>query len=159
MWLGYRNINSDMWLILPDNAEKWEKINEDGKKIKHIMACWFTNLDTNKRHEDLILYKQYNTDEYPAYDNYNAINIDKVTDIPVDYNGVMGVPITYLDKYNPSQFEIIGCFNNYKPETADIEKGQIYGEAVPVSSTTSLFRGPVINGQAKYFRILIKKRS
>jgi hypothetical protein len=70
----------------------------------------------------------------------------------------MGVPITFLDKYNPDQFEIIGFFNNYKPETADTSKGQIYGKAVKVTSTKSLFRGPVINGNAKYFRILIKQK-
>lgn len=71
--------------------------------------CWFTNLDHNKRHEELILYKKYNPEEYPKYDNYNAINVNKVADIPCDYDGVMGVPITFLDKYNPEQFEIVGC--------------------------------------------------
>ena len=71
-------------------------------------------------------------------------------------NGVMGVPITFLDKYCPEQFEIIGFFNNYKPETAG--DGFIYGEAVPVSSTKSLFRGPAINGKALYFRIIIRRK-
>ena len=69
---------------------------------------WFTNLDIKKRHENLILYKKYNQEEYPKYDNYNAINVDKTKNIPCDYDGVMGVPITFLDKYNPEQFEIIG---------------------------------------------------
>ena len=69
---------------------------------------WFTNLDLAKRHEDIILYKQYNEDEYPTYDNYNAINVNKTKDIPADYDGVMGVPITFLNKFNPEQFEIIG---------------------------------------------------
>ena len=69
---------------------------------------WFTNLDIDKRHEDLILYKPYNSEEYPTYENFNAINVNKTKDIPVDYNGYMGVPITFLDKYNPDQFEIIG---------------------------------------------------
>lgn len=69
---------------------------------------WFTNLDINKRHEDLILYKNYTPEEYPTYDNFNAINVDVTKDIPVDYKGLMGVPITFLDKYNPDQFEIIG---------------------------------------------------
>jgi hypothetical protein len=69
---------------------------------------WFTNLDINKRHEDLILYKNYTPEEYPTYDNFNAINVDVTKDIPVDYKGFMGVPITFLDKYNPDQFEIIG---------------------------------------------------
>ena len=70
-------------------------------------------------------------------------------------NGLIGVPITFLDKWNPEQYNIIGFFNNYNPDTAGI--GQIYGDAVAVNSTTSLFRGPVINGKAKYFRIIIKK--
>ena len=72
-------------------------------------VVWFTNLDIDKRHEDLILYKTYNPEEYPKYDNYDAINVDKTSDIPCDYDGVMGVPITFLDKCNPEQFEILGC--------------------------------------------------
>ena len=68
---------------------------------------WFTNLEHNKRHEEIILYKKYNEEEYPKYDNYDAINIDKVANIPADYDGYMGVPITFLDKYNPEQFEIV----------------------------------------------------
>ena len=69
---------------------------------------WFTNLDINKRHEDLILYKEYSPEEYPKYENLDAININKTKDIPIDYTGMMGVPITFMDKYNPDQFEIIG---------------------------------------------------
>ena len=105
IWVGYRSMNSDIWFCVP-NDYSYEKI-VDGKKIKHIMACWYTNIDTKKRHEDLILYKRYSPDEYPKYDNYDAINVDKVSDIPYDYDGVIGVPITFLDKYNPEQFEII----------------------------------------------------
>ena len=71
-------------------------------------VMWFTNLDIKKRHEILDLYKKYNPEEYPKYENYNAINVDKTADIPEDYDGEMGVPITFLDKYNPDQFEIIG---------------------------------------------------
>jgi len=71
-------------------------------------VTWFTNLDISKRHEDLILYKNYTPEEYPTYENFNAINVDKTKDIPVDYKGFMGVPITFLYKYNPDQFEIIG---------------------------------------------------
>ena len=82
----------------------------DGKITSQVQGLcrWFTNLDITKRHENLILYKNYSTVEYPKYDNYNAINVDKVTDIPCDYYDVMGVPITFLDKYNPKQFEILG---------------------------------------------------
>ena len=71
-------------------------------------AIWVTNLDHSKRHEDLDLYKTYTPEEYPKYDNYDAINVDKTKDIPADYAGAMGVPITFLDKYNPEQFEILG---------------------------------------------------
>ena len=69
-------------------------------------SCWFTNLPVRKHTEDLILYKHYTPEEYPHYDNYNAINVNTYTDIPCDYDGAMGVPITFLDKYNPEQFEI-----------------------------------------------------
>lgn len=71
-------------------------------------VTWFTNLEIKKRHEDLILYKKYTPEEYPKYDNYDAIEISKTKDIPIDYTGVMGVPVTFMDKYNPEQFEIIG---------------------------------------------------
>ena len=71
-------------------------------------VTWLTNLDLKKRHEDLILYKQYTPEEYPKYDNYDAIEVSKTKEIPMDYNGVMGVPITFLNKYNPSQFVILG---------------------------------------------------
>lgn len=76
--------------------------------VKFRNVVWYTNLDHNKRHEELILYKEYSPEEFPKYDNYDAIEVNKVKDIPEDYDGVMGVPITFLDKYNPEQFEIIG---------------------------------------------------
>lgn len=81
---------------------------ENGIKYAFVASTiWFTNLDYKKRHEDIILYKTYNEADYPKYDNYDAINIDKTKDIPLDYPGAMGVPITFLNKYNPEQFEII----------------------------------------------------
>ena len=95
---------------------------------------WFTNLEIQKRHEDLILYKAYNPDEYPQYDNYDAINVDKTSEIPMDYDGVMGVPITFLDKYNPDQFEIV-----------KFRKGD---DGKDLS----------VNGKCPYFRILIRRR-
>lgn len=81
----------------------------DGSLTKKVtgLSRWFTNLDIQKRHEKLILWKNYTPEEYPKYDNYDAINVDKVSEIPCDYDGVMGVPITFLDKYNPDQFEIV----------------------------------------------------
>ena len=83
----------------------------DGRKVGKVPTiAWYTNLDIKKRHEELILVKKYagHEDEYPKYDNYDGIEVSKVADIPFDYDGVMGVPITFLDKYSPDQFEIIG---------------------------------------------------
>ena len=87
----------------------------DGRKVGKVPTiAWYTNLDIKKRHEELILVKKYagHEDEYPKYDNYDAIEVSKVADIPFDYDGVMGVPITFLDKYSPDQFEIIGISGN-----------------------------------------------
>jgi len=137
IWLGYRNINDDMWFIVPEGYD-FEKIS-DGKRIKHIMGCWFTNLDTTKRHESLTLYKRYTPEEYPTYDNYDAINVDKVAEIPSDYDGAMGVPVTFLDKYNPDQFEIIGI-DRY------VEDNPLYGKRF------------TIDGKEKYARIIIKRK-
>lgn len=82
---------------------------KDGKLYWRVNGVrWFTNLDHNKRHEELVLYAKYNPDDYPKYDNYDAIEVSKVVNIPLDYKGVMGVPISFMDKYNPDQFEIIG---------------------------------------------------
>lgn len=94
MWLGY------------NCARHFAK--PDGSMYETARSFWYTNLDVKKRHEDLIFYKSYKSEEYPKYDNYDAINVDKTKEIPMDYAGAMGVPITFLDKYNPEQFEIIG---------------------------------------------------
>ena len=111
MWLG--NHFGDMVFTVPDSYEPratryWQ--DENGQKWRSMgNVCWFTNLDIKKRHEMLILVKRYSghEDEYPRYDNYDAINVDRVKDIPEDWMGVMGVPITFLDKYNPDQFELV----------------------------------------------------
>ena len=109
MWLGYKN--GDMKFKVPEYYEERQTrfwIDEEGQKWRSLgNISWYTNLDHSKRHEEIILYKKYNEEEYPKYDNYNAINVDKVADIPMDYDGIMGVPITFLDKYNPEQFEIV----------------------------------------------------
>lgn len=81
---------------------------ENGVHLAQVnVSCWFTNLLHSKRNEELILVEKYSADKYPKYDNYDAINVDKTRDIPMDYEGVMGVPITFLDKYCPEQFEIV----------------------------------------------------
>lgn len=114
VWLGYKS--GDMAFKVPKSSEPkatryWE--DETGQKWRSLgNICWFTNLDHNKRHEELDLVCRYSPDEYPKYDNYDAIEISKTADIPYDYDGVMGVPITFMDKYNPEQFEVLGMCEN-----------------------------------------------
>ena len=130
VWLGY-GFNSGAAHFINTQYKDYATA-EDHKegKIRVSGIHWFTNLDTKKRHKDLILYKTYNKAEYPTYDNYDAINVDKVKDIPKDYFKVIGVPITFLDKFNPEQFEIIDKFSS-----------------------------PVINNKHLYNRILIKRKN
>ncbi len=113
---------------------------------------WFTNMEIDKRHEDLILYKQYSPEEYPKYDNYDAINVNKTSDIPVDYYGAMGVPITFMDKYNPEQFEIVGiCAGNSR-------LNKFYGDIAYSPHPEDRGGCAVLNGQRVYSRILIRRR-
>lgn len=144
---GYRNINSDMWFEVPEGAD-YEKI-DGGKKIKHIMAMWLTTLEVGKHNELMTLYKKYSSSEYPAYDNYAAIEVGKVADIPADYFGVMGVPITFIDKHNAKQFEILGLAASagYDPEIVGLEKDEKFKDA-----------RPLINGKNTYARIFIKRK-
>lgn len=110
LWLGVtRHGTGSMWFRIPQNfPEKSGQRVENGIRYQTIgSTAWFTNLDHSLRHEEIILYKQYSQEEYPTYDNYDAINVDRVTEIPIDYEGVMGVPITFLGSYNPDQFEIL----------------------------------------------------
>jgi hypothetical protein len=90
-----------------------EFIQPDGTTKKFGNINWFTNLDTTKRYESLLMYKSYDPTYYPMDNTYNAINVDKVVEIPCDYEGVMGVPITFMDKYNPAQFELVGKANSF----------------------------------------------
>ena len=134
LWLGVGS-NIYMPFIMPDSYELrstgWE---EDGKKYGKVPGIsWFTNLDHKKRNEELVLYKEYSELEYPKFDLHDIININKVAEIPVDYNGVMAVPITFLGKYNPSQFNIVG-YNN------------------------GGWKDFTINGEHKYGRIHIQKK-
>ena len=118
---------------------------EDGSTTKKVngLARWFTNLTVNKSNEGLVLTKTYNAIDYPKYDNYNAIEVSKVVNIPKDYDGIMGVPITFIDKYSPKQFEILGCSKSYgRPKEWD----------------TNTNMNPVVNGKKKYMRILIRRK-
>lgn len=125
---------------------------------------WFTNLDINKRHEDLILYKNYTPEEYPKYENFDAINVNITKDIPVDYSGAMGVPITFLDKYNPEQFEIIGLgisnsglevgVQPYKPEHKKYRK-EIQKRGA-VDGDLYMMKNGIV--EVPYARILIRNK-
>ncbi len=143
IWLGASIHSGDREFGVPDdyplNASGW-RIDEKGNRFIRIKGVrWFTNLEYAERHEDLILYKNYTPEEYPQYDDYDAINVDATADIPHDYNGVMGVPITFLDRYNPEQFEILGL-DRY------IEDNPHFGRRFN------------INGKETYARILIKRK-
>ncbi len=148
LWLGYDN-GGTKWFQVPMNydipTESRKKIVDGIKYFSMGRILWFTNLETTKRHQELTLYKKYTPNDFLKYDNYNAINTDKVSDIPVDYHGVVGVPITFVDKYNPEQFEIVGLL-----------AGNIKGLAGITSSSGK--DGPYINGKLKYGRILIRKK-
>ncbi|PIY70114.1 modification methylase, partial [Candidatus Roizmanbacteria bacterium CG_4_10_14_0_8_um_filter_36_36] len=115
LWLGYDN-GGTKWFQVPMDydipTESRKKIVNGVKYFSMGRILWFTNLDTTKRHENFVLYKKYTPKEFPKYDNYDVINVDKVSDIPMNYKGVMGVPITFVDKYNPKQFEILGVANS-----------------------------------------------
>lgn len=104
---GYTNFNVGMYFIVPDSTEKYHKIVDGKKMVRVSTSCWFTNMEVSKHKEDLILYKKYTPEEYPKYENYDAINVDSFKEIPDDYYECIGVPITFLDKYNPEQFEIV----------------------------------------------------
>jgi len=125
IWLGCKTLGSEMYFDVQDDYKEYlVKNKKEGSAYKIIdgvvmgrmaAACWFTNLDIQKRHEKLILWKKYTPEEYPSYDNYDAINVDRVSDIPSDFDGVMGVPITFLDSYNSEQFEILGMTDRNNP--------------------------------------------
>jgi len=153
IWLGHSIHSGDREFGVPDdyplNAAS-SRIDENGKKFIRVKGVrWYTNLDYKERHEDLILFKKYNKTDYPKYDNYNAINVNVTKDIPIDYNEFMGVPITFLDKYNPDQFKIIGMSASagYDAEIVGIPKLEGFKDA-----------RPLINAKNTYARIFIKNK-
>ena len=141
VWLGYNS--GHFWFKVPDSYEAKQtdfKIDENGQKWRRMgNICWFTNIDIEKRHENLTLFRTYSANAYPKYDNYDAIEINRTADIPYDYYGVMGVPITFMDKFNPDQFEILGDsrYHDGKELSDDIN---------------------IINGKTLYRRILIRRK-
>jgi len=140
VWLGYDN-GGTKWFQVPMDydipTESRKKIVNGVKYFSMGSVNWYTNLYVSKRHNEFTLYKKYSPKEYPKYDNYNAINVNRFIDIPKDYNGVMGVPITFLDKHNPDQFEIIGL-DRYTGKNGD--------------------KDFTINGKLLFRRLLIKKK-
>lgn len=125
MWFGNNNVHD---FLQPDGTiKKFGNIN------------WYTNLDFIKRHEKLVLWKNYNSAEYPKYETFDAIEVSKVTDIPIDYDGIMGVPVSFMSKYNPDQFEIVGEFNHGSDNDFDLAK-------------------PILNGKELFPRLAIRYR-
>lgn len=118
LWIGVNSNRNFSGFIVPKHYPLHgteARVDEDGNRIISTnVTCWFTNIDLKKRHEEVILYKTYNKREFPKYDNFNAIEVSKTADIPMDYDGVMGVPITFLKSYNPEQFEIVGSDSEVK---------------------------------------------
>jgi hypothetical protein len=146
IWLGYTH---PVAFVVPDHYEmrgvrSWR--DENGTNWRSLgNACWFTNLDIAKRHEDMTLYKTFSPHLYPKFDNYEAVEVSSYKDIPCDYEGVMGVPITFLEHHNPDQFEIVGLI-----------AGNIKGLAGIPSATGK--DGPYLNGKLKYGRILVRRK-
>lgn len=105
---GYTNFNVGMYFFVPKETEKYHKIVDGKKMVRVATSCWFTNLPVKRHNELLILYETYTKEKYPKYENFDAINVNSYTEIPKDYDGYMGVPITFLDKFNPNQFRLLG---------------------------------------------------
>ena len=148
IWCGFTD--GHFWFQVPDFYEEKKtdfKI-ENGIKYRRMgNICWYTNLEISRTHDLLDTGKLFNSEKYRKYENYNAIHIEAVTDIPMDYDGVMGVPVTFFTKYNPEQFKVLGLTDSTdcSPEV----------EAVRIPNT---FRGcGIIDGKQKYARILIQK--
>ncbi|MDE0243545.1 MAG: adenine-specific methyltransferase EcoRI family protein [Candidatus Kaiserbacteria bacterium] len=151
VWLGVSIHSGDREFRVPDHyplEAAGYRVDDEGNKYIRIKGVrWFTNLDTEKRHESLVLYKKYTPEEFPKYDNYDAINVNKTSDIPMDYADAMGVPITFLDKHNPDQFEIVNS-NNVR-----------LSEKVPTKDSGLIKdKESAINGKPTYVRVVIKNK-
>lgn len=155
IWLGY-NTNQTMTFAMPDSYVGEVKDIKCGDKIEKKKVgkvpgiTWYTNLDIAKRHEEIILYKHYSVEEYHKYENYDAINVNTLQDIPIDYYGIMGVPDTFVDMYNPDQFELIGVGSGTMAASIGVKKN--YRGRTDIALC--------INGEHKcpYSRILIRRR-
>lgn len=139
VWLGQSIHSGDREFRVPDHYPLQAagfRVDSDGKKYIRVKGVrWFTNLDIPKRHEELTLYKKYTPEDYPRYDNYDAINVDMVVDIPYDYYEPMGVPITFIDKFNPEQFDLLGITSGRNEFDARPTKRYINPKQVNVDGT------------------------
>lgn len=149
MWLGYGFNRNMAHFIAPHYQDTASDTDHQEGMIRVSGIVWFTNLDHKKRHEDMILIQQYhgNEAEYPTYDNYDAIEVSRTQNIPDDYNGAMGVPITFLTKYNPDQFEIIGATES---EGTGFSSG-LWDPKSGIAQAT-------VNGEKVYKRLFVRKR-
>ena len=148
VWLGVDN-GGTKWFRVPDDydiqTESRKKVENGIKYFSMGSIMWFTNMEHSKRHEEIPLYKKYTPSEYPTYDNYDAIEVGKVADIPADYFGAMGVPITFLDKYNPDQFEIVGITKTWFGGAIKTYPNQLQvGKDGKTSIVTKLNDGPAL---------------
>lgn len=177
---GYTNFNKGMFFVVPDHYEKYHHIDADGKKVARVStSCWFTNLPVTKHNELLVSYLSYSKEKFPNYENFDAINVDNYKEIPCDYAGMMGVPITFLDKFNPEQFEIIALgivgsiefSNERKMEILDKNgnptgkytinaKGTLYRKHLPTDTKPASFRDCSTGElyQSIYARVIIKRK-
>ena len=147
LWLGY-GFKGGAGHFINKHYEDYATAKDRKEGMIRVSGVhWFTNLEINKRHEDIILYKNYTPTEYPKYDNYDAIEVSKTKDIPMDYEGIMGVPITFMDKYNPDQFEILGATES---EGKGFSNG-LWDEKSKVAQ-------PLINNKRVYKRIFIRNK-
>lgn len=147
IWLGY-GFSGNVGFFMNTQYEDYAKANQHKEGMIRVSGVmWYTNIDTEKQHQNLVLYKNYTPKEYPKYDNYNAIEVSKVSEIPCDYNGVMGVPITFLTKYNPEQFIILG---------ADESTGT--GASCGLFIEGNNIKKATVNGKLKYKRIFIRRK-
>lgn len=166
---GYTNFNVGMYFFVPNDCEKYHKIVDGKKMVRVSTSCWFTSLPVAKHKENITLYKKYTKEEYPTYDNYDAINVNSYTDIPYDYFGNIGVPITFLDKYNPEQFELIGQGqgNLYRELTEKGLKQKFVDDYYKFGGTGSIKEDHPVLGYydndgkpvIPYMRIIIKRRN
>ena len=157
MWLGY-GVNKTMEFRLNNEYKKWNYIKNGTKYGKVPAISWFTNVDIDKRHLELTMYQKYTPEKYPTYDNYDAIEVNRVTNIPDDYYEKMGVPITFLNNYNPEQFEIVGLGITSAGKSIGVgDYNRKY--KTPASRDGTVYYVKDGKGIVPYARVIIRRRT